>query len=150
MKNPLEIPAAARPRRASALSVADFAGLDSQKRRASRALLWAWLPASISPTHEGLFYGILVSVALAAGSFFSLRWALSRSYGTFLNVLFGGMLARLLIIGGVMVWAWRFSTINALAFTITVLVSYIVFQIVEVFVAQKQVRSARLVRPAGK
>jgi hypothetical protein len=109
-----------------------------------------WLPMNISPTHQGLFYGILVIAALAAGSFFALRWASSRSYGTFLNVLFGGMLARLFIIGGVMVWAWRFSEINALAFTITVLVCYLVFQVVEVFVAQKQVRSARLVRPAGK
>lgn len=105
---------------------------------------------NISPTHQGLFYGILVIVALASGSFFALRWAISRSYGTFLNVLFGGMLARLFIIGGVMIWAWRFSEINALVFTITVLVGYIVFQVVEVFVAQKQVRSARLVRPAGK
>jgi hypothetical protein len=107
-------------------------------------------PLGISPTHEGLFYGILLSAVLAAGSFAALRWSISRSYGTFINVLFGGMLARLLIIGGAMVWAWRFSAINALVFTIAVLVCYVVFQVVEVFVAQKQVRSARLARPAGK
>jgi hypothetical protein len=150
MKNPLEILAAAAPQRASASSAADSGCRDSREQRAGRPLLWAWLPVSISPTQEGLFYGILLSAALAAASFFSLRWAISRSYGTFMNVLFGGMLARLVVIGGVMVWAWRFSTINALAFTITVLAGYIVFQIVEVFVAQKQVRSERLVRPAGK
>jgi hypothetical protein len=150
MKNPLEILAAARPRRASVLTAADSGCRVSCKQHAGPFPLWAWLPVSISPTHQGLFYGILLSVALAAGSFVALRWAISRSYGTFLNVLFGGMLARLFIIGGVMVWAWRFSAINALAFTITVLVCYVVFQIVEVFVAQKQVRSARLARPAGK
>jgi peptidoglycan/LPS O-acetylase OafA/YrhL len=105
---------------------------------------------SISPTQEGLFWGILVSIALAVASFFALRWSVARSYGTFLNVLFGGMLARLVVIGGAMVWVWQFSTMNAVAFTIAVLAGYVVFQVIEVFVAQKQVRSARLVRPAGK
>jgi hypothetical protein len=150
MKNPLEILAAARRRRASPLSAADSACRVACGQGAVPFQLWAWLPPGISPTHQGLFCGILLSVVLAIGSFVALRWAVSRSYGTFLNVLFGGMLARLFIIGAVMVWAWRFSTINALAFTVTVLVCYVVFQIVEVFVAQKQVRSARLVRPAGK
>lgn len=115
--------------------------------RAGQCLLSVWLPINVSPTYHGLFYGILVIAALAAGSFIALRWASSRSYGTFLNVLFGGMLARLAIVGGLMVWVWRFSTIDAMAFTVTVLAGYVVFQAVEVFVAQKQVRSAR---PAGK
>jgi hypothetical protein len=150
MMNPLEIFAAARPRRVSALPAADSESCVSCEPRVSQFPLGVLLPLSISPTQQGLFYGILLSLALAAGSFVALRWAVSRSYGAFLNVLFGGMLARLFIIGGVMVWAWRFSGINALVFTITVLVCYVVFQVVEVFVAQKQVRSARLARPAGK
>ncbi len=149
MKNPLDM-LAARLQKARASSAAASGNRVSCRQHAGRLPLWVWLPMEISPTHEGLLYGIFLCAALAAGSFAVLRWSISRSYGTFLNVLFGGMLVRLFIIGGVMVWAWRFSAINALAFTITVLVCYVIFQVVEVIVAQKQVRSARLARPAGK
>jgi hypothetical protein len=116
-----------------------------QNKKESLLLAWFFLGASSS--QQGFFYGLLVSAVLAVGSYFALRWAMSRSSYVFLRTLLGGMLVRLIVIGGAMVWAWKFSTIDAFAFTVTVLVSYVVFQIIEVMMAQKQLRSAR---PAGK
>lgn len=105
---------------------------------------------SLSSTQQGFFYGLLVSAILTVGGYLSLHWAMSRSHNIFLRVLLGGMLARLAIIGGIMVWVWKFSTWDAPVFTVSLLGSYVVFQVIEVVIAQKQVRSRRFARPAGE
>jgi hypothetical protein len=119
-----------------------------QKKRESLHLTWLLL--GLSSIQWGFFYGLFVSAILALGSFYSLRWAMSRSHQIFLKTLLGGMLARLVIIGIAMIWVWKFSTIDALTFTVTLLISYIIFQIIEIVIVQKQFRSKGLARPAGK
>jgi hypothetical protein len=91
-----------------------------------------------------MIYGLLVSVALAVASYFSLRWAISRSHHAFVNMLFGGMTARLIILGGVTAVVWKFFPDRALGFTVTLLGSYVIFQIIEVIVAQKQLQRFKM------
>jgi hypothetical protein len=88
----------------------------------------------------GFFYGLLVSAVLAVVSYFSLRWAMSRSHYAFLNMLLGGMTVRLIILGGVTAVVWKFLPEQAFVFTVALLGSYVIFQVIEVVVAQKQLQ----------
>ena len=94
-------------------------------------------PTSASSIQWGFFYGVALSALLAVSGYVALRWARERSHLTFMWVLVGGFLARLAIFGVALVWAWKFSEINAKVFTATLLISYVLFQVIETVVFQR-------------
>jgi hypothetical protein len=91
-------------------------------------------------------YALVLSAGLAAVSFSSLWWAANKSQRTFMVVLFGGLILRLIILGAAVFWVWKFTQLNGLAFTVTLLASYFIFQIVETTILQKLLKRMNLAR----
>jgi len=79
-------------------------------------------------------------------SFLALRWAANKSQQTFMLVLLGGLLVRLVVLGAAVFWVWRFTTLEAKAFTAALLGSYFIFQIIETMVLQKFLKRMKLAR----
>jgi hypothetical protein len=90
-----------------------------------------------SPIQWGFFYALAVSVLLAAGGYWALRWARNRSLQLFLWVLVGGFFVRLVIFGIALIWVWKFSSVDGKTFTWTLLLSYLFFQFIETIIFQR-------------
>jgi len=101
------------------------------------------LMIAASPIQWGFFYALALSALLAAGGYLALRWAKNRSLQQFLWVLVGGFLVRLLIFGMALIWVWKFSDLDGNAFTWTLLISYVVFQLIETAVFQRHFKRTK-------
>jgi hypothetical protein len=95
------------------------------------------LTTAASPIQWGFFYALALSGLLAAGGYFALRWASHRSQQEFLLVLIGGFMLRLIIFGIALVWVWKFSRFDGKTFTWTLLISYLLFQLIETIAVQR-------------
>jgi len=98
-----------------------------------------------APMQWGFFYALALSTVLAAGNYLALRWARGRSLQMFMWVLVGGFLGRLVIFGLAMVVVWKFSNLDGKTFTWTLLISYLLFQLIETIILQsyfKRIKSA--------
>jgi len=95
-----------------------------------------------------VLYGLLVSAFMAATGFVALKWAIPRSQQVFTGVLLGGILFRIALVAGALVWVWKFSSLNGIAFTAALLGSYLIFQFVEAIVLQRYTKSMKSVKGA--
>jgi hypothetical protein len=95
------------------------------------------LTTAASPIQWGFFYALALSALLAAGGYFALRWASHRSQQEFLLVLIGGFMLRLIVFGIALVWVWKFSGFDGKTFTWTLLISYLLFQLIETIAVQR-------------
>jgi hypothetical protein len=96
----------------------------------------------------GILYGFLVSAALAVTGFWALRWASNKSQQIFTGVILGGFLFRVIVVGAAVFTIWKFTTIDGMAFTVSLLVSYLLFQVIETVYFQnlfKRMKAARRV-----
>jgi hypothetical protein len=105
-------------------------------------------PMAASPVQWGVFYGLATSVLLAASGYLALRWASNRSQMIFMWVLLGGFLARLMVFGIVLIWVWKFSQLDAKVFTWTLLISYLIFQLIETAIFQRYFKHKKLTSKA--
>jgi len=102
------------------------------------------ITSAAAPIQWGFFYALALSTVLAVGNYLALRWARGRSLQQFLWVLVGGFLGRLVVFGLAMVVVWKFSELDGKTFTWTLLISYLLFQLIETIILQryfKQVKS---------
>jgi hypothetical protein len=106
------------------------------------------LPIAVSSMQWGVFYGLAVSALLAASGYLALRWARNRSQMIFMWVLLGGFMARLMIFGIVLIWVWKFSQLDAKVFTWTLLISYLLFQLIESVIFQRYFKHKKLTSKA--
>jgi len=94
----------------------------------------------------------LTSLAAAVGlSFFSIaggylanRWAFGRSPKLFMGTLVGGMAARLLVIALVLIWIVKNLQIPLVTFFIALSVSYLTFEIVEVWTIHQNLKRGKV------
>jgi hypothetical protein len=91
-------------------------------------------------------YALLLSAGLALASFSSLWWAANRSQRIFMVVLFGGLILRLIVVGAAVFWVWRFTQLDGRAFTVVLLGSYFILQIIETTILQKLLKRMKLAR----
>jgi hypothetical protein len=101
-----------------------------------------------SPMQQGIFYGLATSALLAASGYLALRWARNRSQMIFMWVLLGGFMGRLMVFGLVLIWVWKFSQLDARVFTWTLLVSYLLFQLIETLIFQRYFKHKKLTSKA--
>ena len=101
-----------------------------------------------APMQRGVFYGLAVSALLAVSGYLGLRWARNRSQMLFMWVLLGGFMARLMVFGLVLIWVWKFSQLDAKAFTWTLLISYLLFQLIETVIFQRYFKHKKMTSKA--
>jgi hypothetical protein len=101
------------------------------------------LTIAASPIQRGFFYALALSALLAGGGYLALRWAKNRSLQQFMWVLIGGFLARVAIFGIALVWVWKFSTLDGKTFTWTLLISYLLFQLIETIIFQRHFKRVK-------
>jgi hypothetical protein len=91
-------------------------------------------------------YALLLSAGLAIVNFLSLWWAANKSQRIFMVVLFGGLVLRLLLVGMAVFWVWRFTQLDGKTFTVMLLSSYVIFQIIETTILQRLLKRMKLAR----
>jgi len=90
-----------------------------------------------SPIQWGFFYALALSAVLGMGNYLALRWARTRSLRQFMWVLVGGFLGRLVVFGLALIAVWKFSDLDGKTFTWTLLISYLLFQLIETVFLQR-------------
>ncbi|MGH7492434.1 MAG: hypothetical protein ACREOO_08565 [bacterium] len=93
-----------------------------------------------------ILYALWLSAGLALVSFSSLWWAANKSQRIFMVVLFGGLILRLLIVGAAVFWVWKFTQLDRKTFTVMLLSSYFIFQIIETTILQRLLKRMKLAR----
>jgi len=106
------------------------------------------LTIAAAPMQWGFFYALALSTILAVGNYLALRWARGRSLQQFLWVLVGGFLGRLVVFGIAMVVVWKFSELDGKTFTWTLLVSYLLFQLIETVILQRYFKRVKSIPKA--
>jgi hypothetical protein len=75
----------------------------------------------------GVVIGAVVGLVNLAVGFLVLRWALRRDMKTALRVVVGGLLARVIVVAGLMILFQRTGSADPAAFALTFLVFFLVF-----------------------
>jgi len=97
------------------------------------------------PVPHLLSAGLALTLSLSsiAGGYVANRWAFGRSPKVFMATLVGGMLARIAFIAVLLVWVVTHLNIPLLTFFICLAVSYLVYQLVEVWTVNQELKQLR-------
>lgn len=96
----------------------------------------------------GFFYALALSTALAVANYLALRWARTQALQQFMWVLVGGFLGRLVVFGLAMVVVWKFTELDGKTFTWTLLISYLLFQLIETVILQRYFKRVKSIPKA--
>jgi hypothetical protein len=83
--------------------------------------------------------GALIAMLNVLAGYAAIEYAIHRSHTTFLMVVLGGMGVRLLLMLGALVWLILGVGMHAIALTVSLLVCYLVFLVIEVLFIQKRI-----------
>jgi hypothetical protein len=83
--------------------------------------------------------GVLLATANVMAGFLSIEYGFGKSYTTFLKVVLGGMGVRMLAMLLVMLLLLMVFHLHAMAFTVSLLGSYLIFLVLEILYLQKKV-----------
>ncbi len=84
------------------------------------------------PIARGATLGIILAAAGALGGLFLTAWAFGRGDRQFLAAIVGGMLGRLAVYGGALIYVALGTTLDLLATAVGLLGFYLVCQVLEI------------------
>ena len=95
-----------------------------------------------NPTPHFLSAGLALTLSLSSivGGYIANRWAFGRSPKVFMATLVGGMVARIAFIAILLVWVVTHLRIPLITFFICLAVSYLVYQVVEVWTVNRELK----------
>jgi len=98
---------------------------------------------------RGVFYGYAASAMIIVSGFFSIQWAFTKSTKTFFAVVLGGMFSRLLLVGGVLWWAWKYARVDIKGFVLALMASYLMLQGLEIRFVQRALGGQTAAKESG-
>ena len=92
---------------------------------------------------ESIVAGAAVAGLNGLGAWWTIHWTFDRSFQTFLKVFMGGVLLRLALVGvGTFLLLW-YTSIHKMAYTGALIVTFIIFQIVEIVFLLKRIKKEK-------
>ncbi len=87
---------------------------------------------------EGIGLGAAVSGLNGLGAWLFLRWAFSKKSTLFMQIFFGGMVGRLMLVSAISLLLLEYTPVHRMAYAGSLMVCYLFFLIAEVvFIHQK-------------
>ncbi len=85
--------------------------------------------------------GALISTLNALAGFLTIEYAFEKSYTVFLRAVLGGMGLRLMVMLGALLALILAAGMHAVALTVSVMVLYLVYLVLEILFLQRKVRA---------
>lgn len=92
---------------------------------------------------EGIGLGIAVAGLNGLGAWLFLRWAFGKKFTLFMQIFFGGMVGRLMLVGAISLLLLKFTSVHRMAYVGSLMACYMFFLIGEVILILLKTKKER-------